>query len=165
MSSAASSMLNIHPHTLTPRQPAPCARHDKPSRRHLVSALPAVSELLSVVVATVADLQPLQLAASSVAEAAQPQQLVAAASMGEAAQPLQLVAAAAAEEAGGISAVLPWLVVGAATAASCYYMVLSFGEAKTAIERREDAEKQKKQEEEDKEAARLKKIKDMFERL
>lgn len=60
---------------------------------------------------------------------------------------------------------MAWVVVGAATAASLFYMTRAFGEAKTAIERREEGERSKQQEDDAVEAARKQKIKDMFERL
>lgn len=65
----------------------------------------------------------------------------------------------------GAFSVVAWLVVGAATAASLFYMAQAFSEAKGAIERREEGEKSKQREDEAKEAARKQKIKDMFERL
>lgn len=73
--------------------------------------------------------------------------------------------AASMQETSDPVSLIAWLVVGAAFAASLYYMTQAFGEAKAAIQRREEGEKLKKQQDDEQEAARKQKIKDMFERL
>jgi hypothetical protein len=64
-----------------------------------------------------------------------------------------------------LASVGAWAAVAVAGAASLYYCVSAFSEAKAAIERREEGERLKQQEEDAKVAKRKQQLRDMFERL